>query len=165
MRGIFRLYTRTEILRGMILYGLGDAAAALLLDRFSLPRCLGMAAVGGLLYALEIPLVFAWIERHIPSAGGVRGGFLRSALATLYFNPLWIARHLLFIALFEGALTVRAPDIAGIALRSFVMNIPVALAANYVIQNFIPLRRRFLASGIFSGLMAVYYALSEVWFR
>jgi hypothetical protein len=38
------------------------------------------------------------------------------------------------------------------------------LVANYVIQNKISLQWRFLASAIFSGLMAVYYALSELFF-
>lgn len=165
MNRLFRLYSGMEVVRGMLIFGAGDAVAALLLDRFSLPRCIGMTAVGGLLYALEIPLVFAWIERRVPASGGVRAGLLRMLLAVLYFNPFWIARHVGFIALFEGALAERAPDLAGIAVRSFLVNVPVALAANYIIQNRIPLGHRFLASGIFSAVMAVYYALSEVWFR
>jgi hypothetical protein len=40
---------------------------------------------------------------------------------------------------------------------------PVALAANYLIQNRLALRWRVMSAG-FSAIMAVYYAMSEVWF-
>ncbi len=52
-----------------------------------------------------------------------------------------------------------------IVLKSFTVNIPVAFAANYIIQNKIQLKYRFLSSAIFSSLMAIYYALSVVIFK
>jgi hypothetical protein len=39
----------------------------------------------------------------------------------------------------------------------------VSLAANYLIQNRISVSRRFMASAVFSGIMAVSYALSAAW--
>jgi hypothetical protein len=40
----------------------------------------------------------------------------------------------------------------------------VALLANFAIQNRLPLRLRFVASALYSALMAVYYAASETLF-
>ena len=40
----------------------------------------------------------------------------------------------------------------------------VALPVNYLIQNYMPLTWRFFASSVFSGLLAIYFALSEVLF-
>jgi len=48
---------------------------------------------------------------------------------------------------------------------SFLVNIPLSIIANYVIQNKIRLRWRFFSSAVFSALMAIYYALSVVFFK
>jgi hypothetical protein len=164
MRFIAGLYTRRNVLHGLLIYSAGDSAAALLLERFTLTRCAGMMAVGGLIYALEIPRVFAWIERRAPADGGTGGALTRTVLALLYFNPLWIARHLAFIALSEGSWERITTGLLVVGLRSFAVNIPLSLAANFVIQNLVPSRSRFLASAVFSAIMALYYALSEVVF-
>jgi hypothetical protein len=46
---------------------------------------------------------------------------------------------------------------------AFIANIPIALIANYIIQNALQPRHRFTASALYSATMAVYYALS-FWF-
>ncbi len=150
-------------LRGALIYGGGDALAAWILGAFSPARCLGMTAVGALLYAWEIPAWFAWIDRR--TAGRAGAAWRRTGLALLYFNPLWIARHLLFILVFSGRAADIRWDVLGAGLQSFLVNAPVSLTANFLIQNRAPLRWRFTASALFSAAMAVFYACSEVWFR
>ncbi len=145
------------------MYPAGDTVATLLLHQFQATRLLGVAALGSLLYAREIPAYFRWIDRRVPARPGLGGKLLRATLGLLYFNPLWIARHLLLIHLFSGRLELINWQLLSIATRSFALNVPVSLAANYLIQNHVPPPRRFLASAIFSGLMAVYYALSASW--
>jgi len=93
-------YTWRDAVRGVLIYGAGDSAAALISGELSLTRAVGMMAVGGTLYALEIPSWFAWIDRRVPEGGDLRARLGRTGLALLYFNPLWIARHLLLIKLF-----------------------------------------------------------------
>ena len=155
---------RSNIVRGMLIYPLGDALAAGILGQFSIVRMLGMTVLGGTLYAWEIPLVFRWIDRHVPVGSHRWAALRRSLLAVLYFNPLWIARHLLFIKLFSGAWEEVRWSLLAVGMRSFLVNVPIALAGNHVIQNIVPREHRFAASAIFSGLMALYYAMSAVWF-
>jgi hypothetical protein len=140
------------------------AAAALILGEFSVGRTAGMALVGGLIYALEIPRYFRWIDRRVPSRGTARSTLARGGLAMLYFNPVWIARHLLFIRLFSGRWNDVSWALLGTGLASWAANVPLSLLGNLVIQNALPYRWRFLASALFSALMAVYYAVSAVWF-
>ncbi len=150
-------YKRIDIIRGIIIYPLGDSIAAILLNEFSWIRLLGMMLVGGLIYSYEIPKWFAYISKYT--------GVKRTLMAILYFNPLWIARHLIFIAIFSKQFSSINLGLFIIVLKSFAVNIPVAFAANYIIQNKIQLKHRFLASAVFSSLMAIYYALSTVIFK
>jgi len=85
-------------------------------------------------------------------------------LAILYFNPLWIARHLAFIRFFSGTAESLSFDIVRVASLSFAANVPVSVAANYLIQNRVPPGWRFFASALFSACLAVYYALSPLLF-
>ena len=151
-------YTRSNVIRGLIIYPLGDTIATLVLNEFSLTRLFGMMLVGGLLYSLEIPAWFSFINTRYT-------GMKRTLMALAYFNPLWIARHLIFILLFSGQISMIQWSLLSIVLKSFAVNLPVALAANYLIQNKIPLNWRFFSSAVFSSLMAVYYALSSVIFK
>ncbi len=151
-------YKRSDITRGVIIYPLGDTVAALLMHEFSVQRLLGMVVVGGLIYSLEIPAWFCYINERYR-------GMQRTLMAMLYFNPLWIARHLLFIFFFSGQISMVHWSILTIALKSFAVNLPVAFAANYIIQNKLPLNWRFFSSAVFSSLMAIYYALSRVIFK
>jgi hypothetical protein len=155
-------YTRANALRGFLIYGGGDALAALILGQFSLTRFAVMALLGASLYALEVPNWFHLIDRLVPGGKGLRPALARTALALLYFNPLWIARHLAIIQLASGG----SPgwSLLAVGTAAFLANIPLALAANWLIQNRVRESRRFTASALYSALMALYYALSQVWF-
>lgn len=143
----------------MAIYGSGDAVAAWILGELSLGRSLGMVLVGGFVYGVEVPNWFRWIDRHC-RRDGLRASLERTLWALAYFNPLWITRHLAFIALFSGDWSQLGWGLLETGLWSFLANIPVALLANWAIQNRLPLRLRFVASAVFSALMAVYYAFS-----
>lgn len=158
-------FTKANILRGAIIYSTGDLIAALLLSEFSITRLLGMILIGATLYAFEIPNYFAWIERKTSLLIGFKKTLVKTGLAILYFNPLWIARHLLFIKLFSGTFDQIDMNLLKVASLSFIVNIPISFIANYLIQNKVHLDWRFLASAIFSALMAIYYAMSEVLFN
>ncbi len=157
-------YTRLNILRGATIYAIGDTIAALVLNEFSWVRLIGMICVGATLYAFEIPNYFAWIDRRTKELASFKLTLAKTGLAIAYFNPLWIFRHLIFIKLFTGNLEEIDVQLFEIACWSFVANIPISFIANYIIQNKVRLSWRFLASAIFSALMAIYYAMSEVIF-
>jgi len=152
------------MLRGGLIYATGDTIAALLAGEFSWMRLLGILLIGSTVYAFEIPNWFKWIDQQVNEKQGWQAALRRTFLAMLYFNPLWIARHILFLKLFMGQYAAIGWNLLSVGLLSFLVNIPVSLLANFVIQNKIPLRRRFVASAVFSALMAIYYALSAVWF-
>ena len=156
-------YKMTNIVRGGLIYTLGDTTAALLSNEFSWWRVLGILLIGSTIYAFEIPNYFSWIDKKVNQSGGV-ASLKRTGLAMLYFNPLWIARHILFIKLISSHPEQIHWGLLEIGLISFVVNIPISLLANFLIQNKIKLEWRFMASAIFSAIMAVYYALSAIWF-
>lgn len=157
-------YGKADILRGVLIYSTGDTIASILMSQFSLVRMLGMMIVGGTVYAFEIPNYFRWIDTKTAGVNGLRGSLSRAGLAILYFNPLWIARHLLFIQILQGSWSSINFSLLSLGFYSFAANVPVAFTANYVIQNNVPLKWRFFSSAVFSSLMAVYYALSQVIF-
>lgn len=156
-----RLYTRRDLIVGVSIYGTGDAAAAMLAGQFSVVRAVGMALIGALIYGAEIPHYFRWVDGVTRRVAPVRAAVLRTGLALLYFNPLWIARHLLFIALFSGQ-PVDALLVV-LAAKSFTAALPLTIGANMVIQNVISLPRRFPASALFSCFMAAFYPLLADW--
>ncbi len=158
-------YLKKSILRGAIIYPVGDTIAALLIHEFCWTRLLGIMLVGATFYAFEIPNYFAWIERVTKNTPKIWQTLYKTLLAIAYFNPLWIARHLFFIKLFSGQLNTLGWDIFTVSTWSFLVNIPISFIANYLIQNVVKLEWRFLASAIFSSLMAIYYALSFVIFK
>ena len=158
------IYTKSNIIRGGLIYTLGDTIAAWIGDDFSWMRMLGIMVIGATLYAWEIPNYFRWLDRKVQNTGTFLSSIKRASMAMLYFNPLWIARHILFIKLFSGQTQEIGWNLISIGAMSFLVNIPISLGANYLIQNKIPLKHRFLASAIFSGLMAIYYSLSAHWF-
>lgn len=127
-------------------------------------RLLGMVLIGATVYAFEIPNYFAWIDQKTASYTGVKKTMAKTGLAIAYFNPIWIWRHLVFIKLFSGQFEQINLHLWYIAGMSFLVNIPISFIANYGIQNKINLRWRFLASALFSALMAIYYAMSETLF-
>ena len=153
-----------DILRGALIYVSGDTVASLILHEFMWSRFLGIMVIGATVYAFEIPNYFRWIDSKVKSMEGFRQSLVKTGLAILYFNPLWIARHLFFILLFSGQFHTVTWDILRIASWSFLVNIPLSIIANYLIQNKINLRFRFMASAVFSALMAIWYALSKALF-
>ncbi len=153
-------YLKRNIVRGAIIYPAGDTIAALLLGEFMWTRFLGMMLVGATVYAFEIPNYFAWIERKTKKLKGFKQTMMKTLLAIAYFNPLWIARHLIFIKIFSLNWAAIGWDVLSVSTMSFLINIPISFIANYIIQNVIKLEWRFMASAIFSALMAIYYAMS-----
>ena len=124
-----------------------------------------MVLVGATIYAFEIPNYFTWIDKKTISFNGIKKTLVKAILAIAYFNPLWIFRHLAFIKLFSGNHDQINTYLLTIAVWSFLVNIPISFIANYLIQNKVKLDWRFLASAIFSAIMAIYYALSETLFN
>lgn len=157
-------YDKADILRGVLIYSTGDTIASILMSEFSLVRMLGMMVIGGTIYAFEIPNYFRWIDTKTARISGLRGSLSKTGLAILYFNPLWIARHLLFIQILTGSWSSINLNLLRLGLYSFAANVPVGFTANYVIQNNIPLKWRFFSSAVFSSLMAIYYAMSQAIF-
>jgi len=153
------LYTRRDLLTELVIYGSGDAIAALLTDQFSLQRAFGMALIGALLYGLEIPHYFRWVARVATPHSRGRAILIRTGLAMLYFNPLWVARHLALIALLQGRIDTIDLALLLTATQSFLSAIPITVSANLLIQNVVPLHYRFLGSALFSCFMAIYYPL------
>lgn len=114
-----------------------------MLHSFSYQRMAGVALIGGTLYSLEIPNYFHWIGMHTELLTGMKASVRRTILALFYFNPLWITRHLALVQIVSGHVDALSWNIFLIGYRSFVMNIPVSVTINFLIQNKAPLRRRF----------------------
>jgi hypothetical protein len=151
-------------LMGGIIYATGDSIAAWITGTFDIVRTLGIFAIGASLYAFEIQRYFRWIEKSLAQVEGNRKVVLKTFMALIYFNPLWIARHLFLVMVVSGEMEKISTAVLMTGLTAFVINIPVSIAANYLIQNRIPLRFRFFSSAVFSGLMAIYYSMSATWF-
>lgn len=153
-------------IRGLIIYPLGDSIAQLIQGEINFFRVGILAIVGCFLYSWEIWTWFSYIDKKF------KNPFFKTCLAVSYFNPIWIARHFLFIELtIHPQLFLNAHDFGHMLLRlieaavkSFVGAILVSLPVNYYIQNKAPLESRFLLSATFSALMGIYYAMSKVWF-
>ncbi len=158
-------YKLNNIIKGSLIYAAGDTIAGLISDEFSLLRLAGILIIGATLYAFEIPNYFKWIDKKVSQTDKLSTKLLRASMAMLYFNPLWIARHILFIKLFMGQYEQISWALVYIGTMSFVVNIPISLGVNYIIQNKIALDKRFIISALFSGVMAVYYSLSMHWFN
>lgn len=142
----------------------GDTIASLISGDAMILRVLGMFGVGSTLYAFEIRKYFSWIEHRVKELGGLKRTMLKTFMALMYFNPLWIFRHLCFVYLFSGNWSLISIALLKSASIAFIFNIPISIMANYIIQNRIPLDYRFWASAVFSGLMAIYYSMSSIWF-
>lgn len=158
-------YTRKNILNGALIFCIGDTAASFILNEFSLIRFFGISIIGGTIYAFEVPNVFNWIEINTASKSDFYKKILKCIYAVLYFNPLWIARHLFFINVLKLQWNEINWELLSIGLHSFLWNLPLGLTANYIIQNKIKLKWRFIVSASYSSIMAIYYALSNYLFK
>lgn len=158
-----KLITLKDAFYGGLIYCAGDSTATILTGDFYYPRMLGMLLLGATLYAIEIPAYFRWLDRYFNQPGYLNA-LKRMFMAAAFFNPLWIARHLIFITLFSGQWHSISMNVLSIAATSFLYCLPVALPVNFMIQNSIPLSWRFFSSSVFSGFMAIYFSMSEVLF-
>lgn len=155
---------RKNIIKGGLIFASGDAIASLIIDDFNFIRLIGMLLTGAFIYAFEIPNYFQWIENVTQRYSKTSKSVLKVILAVAYFNPVWIFRHMVILKLLsqEGIQSINF-QLLYVSLKSFFINLPFALPINFVIQNKIPLQYRFVASALFSAIMAIYYALSLVW--
>lgn len=158
-------YRKEEVLKGALIYAAGDALATLITGRFMFIRLLAVILIGGGLYAFEIPNYFRWIESFVKTDNQVKRALHKTVLAFIYFNPLWIARHLLLINFFTAQTELINWNLLVIGFWSFFWKIPVSFAGNYIVQVKIPMKWRFFGSAVLSSLFALYYALSEVFFK
>lgn len=142
----------------------GDTIAAFFNNEGDIWRSLGIFVIGSTLYALEIKTYFRWIDKKVNVFAGLKRVWIKTCLALLYFNPLWIARHLCIVFLLSDKVDQINVTLLKTAFNAFLVNIPVSVFANYIIQNKTPLEYRFWASALFSGVMAIYYSMSSVWF-
>ena len=155
--------TWQDAITGAVLFATGDSIGTLLTGDFMYQRMLGMLFLGGSLYAWEIPSYFYFLQ-HRFNQSGYLNAIKRTLSAALFFNPLWIARHMLFIKVFAGKWMTISADILVLATQSFIYCFPASLLANYMILNVISYRWRFFYSSIYSALTVIYFALSEVIF-
>jgi hypothetical protein len=151
-------------LMGGVIYASGDAIASLIAGEFDLIRLFGVFGIGASLYGFEIQRYFRWIEKRLAHLEGKTKVVLKTFMALIYFNPLWIARHLALVFLVSGKAELISWGILETGFLAFAVNIPVSILANYIIQNRVPLNLRFFSSAVFSGLMAIYYSMSTLWF-
>ena len=149
---------------GGIIYMTGDSIASIIAHEFSFTRAICIFVIGAVLYAFEIQRYFRWIEEFIIRFHGSKRVIVKTMMALVYFNPLWIARHLCFIYLVSGKASQISTHLLKVALFSFLINIPISILVNYIIQNRISLKYHFWGSAVFSGLMAIYYSMSSQWF-
>jgi hypothetical protein len=124
----------------------------------------GILFLGGFIYSLEIPNYLIWLRNKFYQ-NNFYAKILSALLFTLYFNPLWIARHLLILNLFQGNFNQINWNLLRIGFSSFVYSFFFTLPVNYLIINQIQKKWKFAATAVFSSSMAVFYALSEVIFK
>jgi len=124
----------------------------------------GILFLGGLVYAFEIPNYLKWLSRKFYK-DDVYTKIFSTVLFTLYFNPLWIARHLLVLNLFKGNFNQINWDLLKVGLDSFIYSFFFTLPINYLIINKVPVKWKFGITAVFSSSMAIFYALSEVIFK
>lgn len=147
-----------DLISSWTLYPLADLLVQLSMHEFNAMRLVTIALAGGLVYRREIPTWFSQLDLAKLSGVG------RTIGSLIYFNPLWIARHMLFIKIAtsswaeitSGALVLIA---LLLGIKSFLLNLPLSLAGNYIIQTKLPVDVRYLGSIVLSGLLAVIYAL------
>lgn len=137
---------------------MADLLVQLSMHEFNAMRLVTVALAGGLVYRREIPTWF--LQLDLANLSGIG----RAIGSLIYFNPLWIARHMLFIKIAtsswaeitSGALVFIA---LALGIKSFLLNLPLSFAGNYIIQTKLPVDVRYLGSIVLSGLLAVIYAI------
>jgi hypothetical protein len=92
----------------------------------------------------------------------------------LYFNPIWIGRHVFFIYLathqfqvgtdMHSILSVIAECLL-VGFKSFLANLPISIIGNLIIQTKLPVKYRFAGSATLSAIFAISYAIEYLLFR
>lgn len=167
---------------GWFVYPAGDLVGQLILGDVNVLRVAVLMLAGGLFYRLEIPAWFRLLDslspdrqtiiKHsaLPLFTKVEGDtvklnwFGRTVGAMVYFNPLWIARHMLFISLVttsfaEVSWWKYVGSVLSAGAISFLTNFPFSLVGNYLIQVRVPLRGRFFGSALLTTLLTIKYAI------
>lgn len=177
-----------QLFVGWFMYPAGDLLGQLLMGQFSFSRMIVLTLVGGVIYKWEIPRWFSHIEKQNFKAqtidkykvlkpftqtlenGQIKFNWIGKTLcASLYFNPIWIFRHLLFILLAITPLTALVfPDFLTstliIATISFFTNLPITVVGNYLIQEHLSLKYRFMGSALLTTVLNIKYAIEFVYF-
>lgn len=166
---------------GWVLYPMGDLIGQLITGEFSITRTIVIMILGGTFYRIEIPYWFHKLETFTIADETVKKhpalemlttrvqhnylNWLGKTLgATAYFNPLWMARHMLFITCATTPLSqIDWGNTLLHCLRtgsiSFLTNLPITFGANYFIQAHLPLKRRFLGSALLTMTLTIKYAV------
>lgn len=173
-----------SLLIPVLLYPIGDAIAQLILQEFNIYRFIALTLAALLIYQWEIPLFFKMLENiKLPenkitslavfkvflSPDGKFNWLGKTIAATLFFNPFWISRHIFIIEL--GSTPWASINFSEfylismeIGYKSFLATLPVLLIGNFIVQNKISLKNRFLGNAVLSGLLAVFYAIGYRFF-
>ena len=178
---------------GWVLYPLGDLIGQIIMDDVNPIRYITVMIAGGIIYRFEIPRWFHFLDSFRLSVDtelrypilkrlvhedetGLRFNWLGKTLgAALYFNPLWIARHLFFIKvatlITPGMNWYSDVDFIAVLITalksgtiSFFTNLPIALIGNYLIQERMNLRYRFVGSAVLTTVLNAKYAIEFVLF-
>ena len=164
-----------------LIYPLGDAIAQLILHEFSFYRVLSLTILALVFYQWEIPTWFQFLDSieisnqktttipmfHTVLHQDSKLNWLgRTVGAMIYFNPLWIARHMFFISLSRGNLEsvgFNALILSSVILgtKSFLVNLPISILGNFIVQVKLKLEHRFLGSVILTSLLTICYAMAH----
>lgn len=164
----------------VFVYPLGDFIIQLILNNINHVRIIMVFLAGLLLYRWEIPQWFTWLAkfrfdhtngwRKLMSTEDAHLNWLgRTIGALLYFNPLWIARHMLIIDLgvhhfVMTSLSLEIKHCLILGVKSFFINLPLSFIGNYIVQTKVQLNYRFLGSVVVSTVMAMMYAIGYKYF-
>ncbi|EKE03353.1 MAG: hypothetical protein ACD_20C00214G0023 [uncultured bacterium] len=173
-----------SLLIPVLLYPIGDAIAQLILQEFNIYRFIALTLAALLIYQWEIPIFFKLIENAKLSENkftslpafkvflnqDMRFNWIGKTIAvTLFFNPFWISRHMLIIELgtthwasinfFEFSITSLE-----LGYKLFLVTLPIVFIGNFIVQNKISHKNRFLGNAVLSGLLAIFYAVGYRFF-
>jgi hypothetical protein len=170
-----------------LLYPIGDLIGQLLLGDFNLERTICIALVGSLLYRFEVPAWFRFIDQlRVSDKNQKRFALLfsqsepdnhplnwlgRTIGSMLYFNPLWIARHVFIIYMSTHHMQLNMAPLAAVGhfiltgLKAFLTNMPISIIGNYIIQQKLKPQQRFLGSATLSGIFSITYAIEYILFK
>lgn len=170
-----------------LLYPIGDLIGQLILGGFNLERTICITLIGSLLYRFEVPAWFSFIDKlRVSDQNQQRFGFLfktgepdnhplnwlgRTLGSMLYFNPLWIARHIfiIYMASHHMQLNMGPMEAVGHFIltggKAFLTNMPISVIGNYIIQQKLKPEQRFLGSATLSGIFSITYAIEYIFFK